>query len=335
MRVLLAVPRYDYGKPQNGDSYEYQSWFRPLAGLGHDVELFDMFGPGWAFDSEATGRALLGTVKEWAPDLVLMLLMERDVSMETIDAVRRSCPVANWFADDTWRYRAFSRHVARHFSWVVTTSHAAKQQYDRMGDVRALFSPWGYDPEVYHPVDAEPVSDVGFVGQRYGRRGQIIERLRAEGFSVSTRGSGWPEGRIESSALAAQFASARINLSFMQSSAGPFQRLGIRVRGSWRADGLINRVVPPPLQMKARPFELAGCGVFQLTEVVPELLDFFEAGNEIGTFDSEQSLRRAIRYYLDHDDERCSIARAGLERAAAYAWPHVLARVFDWAAAYH
>ncbi len=332
MRILLAVPRYDYGKPQNGDSYEYQSWFGPLASLRHDVELFDMFGPRWAFDSEATGRALLAKVKGWAPDLVLMLLLERDVPMDTVDSIRRICPVANWFADDTWRFWGFSRHVAKHFSWVVTTSHRAKRGYDQMGDVRALFSPWGYDPEVYYPVDAEPVADVGFVGQRYGRRGEIIDRLRADGFSVATRGSGWPEGRIESSALAEQFASARINLSFMQSSAGPFQRLGIRVRGSWRADRLINRVIPPPLQMKARPFELAGSGVFQLTEVVPELLDFFEPGREIGTFDSEKALGEAIRYYLDHDDERRSIAKAGLERAATYSWPRVLASALDWAA---
>lgn len=330
MRILLAVPRYDYGKPERGDSFEYTSWFRPLIGLGHDVELFDTFGPGWTGDPAATGRALLETASAWKPDLVLTLLLEDEVPISTVVELRRTCVVANWFADDTWRFWAFSRHIAHHFSWVVTTSRKAKEAYDRMPGVRAFLSPWGYDPTTYHPVDVEPVYDVGFVGQRYGRRARVVEALRAEGLSVTARGSGWPDGRIASSGLAAQFASARINLSFLESSAGPFKRLGLgHIRGTFRADGLITRAFSPPLQLKARPFEITACGAFLLTNVVPELLEFFEPSTEIGTFGSERALRRAITHYLEHDDERRAIARAGLERSAAYSWPRVLSDLLE------
>jgi spore maturation protein CgeB len=330
MRVLLAVPRYDYGKPELGDSFEYTSWFGPLIGLGNDVELFDTFGPGWKGDPAATGRALLETASAWKPDLVLTLLLEDEIPMATVDQLRGSCPVVNWFADDTWRFWAFSRHIAHHFSWVVTTSRKAKEAYDRMPGVRAHLSPWGYDPATYHPVGAEPVYDIGFVGQRYGRRGRVVDALRAEGFSVTARGSGWPDGRIESSGLAAQFASARINLSFLESSAGPFKRLGMgHMRGTFRADRLISKVLTPPLQLKARPFEVTACGAFLLTDVVPELLEFFHPGKEIGTFHSAHTLRRAITYYLEHDDERRAIARAGLERSGAYSWPRVLTNVLE------
>ena len=119
-----------------------------------------------------------------------MMLMENEIPMATVDKVRQMCPIANWFADDTWRFWAYSRHIAHHFSWVVTTSRKAKQAYDRMPGVRAHLSPWGYDPATFHPVDVEPTLDVGFVGQRYGRRARIIERLQAQGLCGRDSGHG-------------------------------------------------------------------------------------------------------------------------------------------------
>lgn len=325
MRVLLAIARHDYGKVERGDSYEFTSWFGPLSNLGHDVEVFDTFAPAWAEDPAVAGRALLDFAAGYQPDLVLMMMFEHEISMDTVDELRRHFPVVNWFADDTWRFWAFSRHIARHFTAVVTTSRKAKQAYDAMGGVRAFLSPWGYDPDTFHPVDIEPTIDVGFVGQRYGRRGRMIERLRSQGIPVVTRGTGWSEGRIETNELAAQFAATRINLNFLESSAGPFQRLGIHVRGSWRADRLITNAIAPPLQLKARPFEVTACGGFLLTNVAPELPEFLVPDKEIGTFHGESGLRRAVDYYLEHDDERRAVAVAGLERSTEYSWPRLLA----------
>lgn len=332
MRIVLAIARFDYGKVERGDSYEFTSWFGPLAALGHDVTVFDTFAAPWAGDPAATGQALLDCAADRRPDLILTMLIEGEIPMSTVDRMRQTCPIANWFADDTWRYWGFSRHIAHHFSWVVTTSRRAKRAYDRMPGVRAFLSPWGYDPEVFHPVDIEPTNDIGFVGQRYGRRGRIVEGLRSQGLSVATRGTGWPEGRIEPGDLATFFASTRINLSFLESSAGPFQRLGIRVRGSTRADRLITRVVTPPRQLKARPFEVTACGGFLLTNAVPELREYFRPGDEIATFERRSDLRKAIEYYLERDEERTAIARAGLRRSAEYPWTVLLSGLLERAA---
>jgi hypothetical protein len=330
MRILLAIARYDYGDPARGDSYEYCQWFACLGRLGHDVELFDTFDPAWRGDPEVAGAALEARAAELEPDLVLMMLIEDEIPMTAVDAVRRQVPIANWFADDTWRFPAYSRHVAPHFSWVVTTCRTAAQRYEKMPDVRAYFRPWGYDPELFHPVDVEPSYDVGFVGQRYGRRGRIVDDLSRRGFAVEARGSGWPGGRIEPADLARQFASTKINLSFLESSAGPFQRLGLKhIRGTWRADRLITRIVPPPRQLKARPFEITACGGFLLTNTAPELPEFFRAGEEIAVFDDDRELVDRISHYLAHDDERRRVAAAGLERAQAYAWPLLLGDLLE------
>ena len=294
---------------------------------------FDTFGEAWAGDQALTGRALLDAAAAKRPDLVLMMLMRNEVPMGTVDVLRRRTEVANWFADDTWRYFAYSRHLAPHFSWVVTTSAAAKTRYDATPGVRAILSPWGYNPAIFHPVDVEPARDVGFVGQRYGRRGAVIEDLRSHGISVSGRGSGWPEGRVAGTDLARLFASTRVNLNFLESSAGPFQRAGVQVRGTTRADALLSRLVAPPRQLKARPFEITGCGGFLLTNDAPELSSYFEDGVEIVTFRGLDDLKAKVQHYLAHEDERRAIAEAGLRRAESYDWGTVLSTVIERAGA--
>ena len=171
--------------------------------------------------------------------------------------------------------------------------------------------------------------DVGFVGQRYGRRGRVVEQLMAEGFDVLAKGNGWPAGRVEPEDLATQFASTRVNLNFLESSAGPIQRLGIRIRGSTRADRLITRLVAPPRQLKARPFEITACGAFVLTNDAPELPEFFERNGEIAVYNGRRDLVRQVRHYLSHDDERRAIAEAGLRRSAAYSWERLLSSLLD------
>ncbi len=329
VRILLAIARHDYGKPENGTSYEYNSWFNTLRVLGHEVHHFDTFDPEWGGDPDRAGRALEATVAEIAPDLVLMMLIERDVALESIDRIRRTTAIANWFSDDTWRFRAFSSRIAHHFSWVVTTSRLGEAGYRRLG-VPAVYSAWGYDEGLYHPVpEVEPTIDVGFVGQRYGRRGDVIQSLIDQGFSVVARGSGWPGGRIDDADLASQYASTRINLNFLESSAGPFQRRGITIRGSWRADRLITHRFAPPTQLKARPFEITACGGFLLTNDAPELREFFDLDREVGIFADERALPERIRYFLQHPDERQAIANAGLQRSKEYSWPTVLSTILE------
>ncbi len=328
MKVLLAIARFDYGNPANGDSYELTSWYGPLVALGHELSVFDTFDPRWARDPETTGRALQARVSEEAPELVMMMLMEKEVPMRVIEDIRRTCPIINWFADDTWRYFAYSRHIAPHFSWVVTASRKAEAGYRRSGTT-AIFSPWGYDPATFHPVDVTPTIDVGFVGQRHGRRERIINRLRAEGIDVEARGAYWPEGRIDTAELAERFASTRINLSFLESSAGPLLRLGVKVRGATRADRLLTRFVNPPRQLKARPFEITACRAFLLTNTVVELGDSFDLEHEVGTFRTERDLKERIVYFLDHPAEREAIARRGWDRSKAYSWQTILSRVVE------
>lgn len=60
-----------------------------------------------------------------------------------------------------------------------------------------------------------------------------------------------------------------------------------------------------------RLFEATGCGAMVLTEDSPNLCHLFLPGQEIVAYSGAEDLVRKTLYYLEHDDERQRIAKAG------------------------
>lgn len=332
MKITLGIARYEYGRKEFGDSYEYSAWFRPLVELGHEVTVVDVLAENGAGEA---GLRLLEHVRDVRPDAVLTMMFEDEIPLSVLDQMRALCPVANWFTDDTWRFGSYSRHLAPHLDLSITTSRAAETLYREIDGARAVFMPWGFNPDIFRKVDCPEESDVSFVGLRYGRRGRTIEQLRSQGIEVRAQGRNWPEGSVETAELSSVFARARINLNFLESSAGPLRRRGFRFRGVTRIDELINRRFRPPLQLKARPFEIAGSGAFLLSNSIPELAECLVPGREFGVFRSEQDLPAQIRYWLHNADERRSVAAAGYARAhAEHTWQRRLTALLEALFAY-
>lgn len=63
-----------------------------------------------------------------------------------------------------------------------------------------------------------------------------------------------------------------------------------------------------------RALDVLGCGGFLLSNAQPELLEYFEDRKEVVLFRSAEEALDLAGYYLEHEDERKSIAAAGLER---------------------
>ena len=63
-----------------------------------------------------------------------------------------------------------------------------------------------------------------------------------------------------------------------------------------------------------RLYEATGVGALLLTEAAPNLSDMFEPGVEIVTYTGADDLIEKARHYLEHEDERAAIARAGQAR---------------------
>jgi hypothetical protein len=70
----------------------------------------------------------------------------------------------------------------------------------------------------------------------------------------------------------------------------------------------------PPYANNLRLFEATGVGTLLITDWKENLHEMFEPGREVVTYQNAEECVELIRYYLDHEEERKAVARAGQKR---------------------
>jgi spore maturation protein CgeB len=79
-----------------------------------------------------------------------------------------------------------------------------------------------------------------------------------------------------------------------------------------------------------RLYEATGVGALLLTDAKNDLYELFEPGREVLAYTNEHELVELAWYYLEHDSERDSIARAGQERTLReHTWERRMAELAD------
>lgn len=197
--------------------------------------------------------------------------------------------------------------VAGAFDLCWTTHEPALPWYQSVGTA-AINLPEGANPEVFRPL-ANIVRDldVVFVGQNYGMRPQLIDRLRAQGFDVQAYGKGWPNGPVSTEEMITLFNRARIVL-------GVGQAFGSEA----------------PLQIKGRDFEVPMTGALYLTQHNPELARHFRFGAEIDTYRDEYELLEKVNFYLKNPDQAEKIRCQARSRSLRdHTWELRFQRVFQ------
>lgn len=70
--------------------------------------------------------------------------------------------------------------------------------------------------------------------------------------------------------------------------------------------------------LSLRIWDVLGCGGFLISNYQQEIPEYFEIGKEIETYGSKEELIEKVVYYLEHEDERKAIAKAGYEKVKKY-----------------
>ena len=87
--------------------------------------------------------------------------------------------------------------------------------------------------------------------------------------------------------------------------------------------GLLCKAYPD--QFTTRSFEIPAAGTMLLAERTQEHMDIFREDVEAVFFNGEKELREKLRKYLEDDELRCKIARAGQEKVMTeYTWGKVM-----------
>lgn len=300
MKILLVVGRHAYGDPARGEGYEYANMLPALLALGHEIVHFESFDRTHYADFAQMNAAFLRAIERERPQIVLSVLMGCEMWTETLDLARSwGCTVVNWGTDDSWKYHQFSRYIAPHVDCYATTSIDASARARSDGLANVFLTQWGASDALLAPPRParECVHAVSFVGAAYGNRRRWVHSLTRAGVQVACFGHGWPNGPIAASEVSRVLRDSVISLNFGDS--------GLHLRG----------LMPyRSRQIKARVFEVPGAGGFLLTESATDLDRYFNPGEEVVTFDSEQQLIEQVHHFLAHPEERDRIAVRAHER---------------------
>jgi len=310
MKILLVCMEYDYGDISRGNSYEYYNFLHSLKSLGHEVILFDFMAELQRTSKQAMNARLVAVAEESSPDLAMSSLYTDQLEPATVNVLRAHTRTLCFFHDDTWRVD-FSRFWAQHFDFFTTPDVYGEQKYRALGLPNAIHFPFGCNDALYRKSEtAEVKYDVSFVGAWHPYREWLIGRLRKAGVNVHVAGHRWPTGTVEHAEMVNIFNDSRINLNLSNSTSWDARYLATSPRG------LLNRIRSPKSveQLKARHFEINGCGGFQLSYYVEGLERHYEIGKEIAIFVDPDDLVRKVQHYLADDLARMEMANAGHAR---------------------
>jgi spore maturation protein CgeB len=261
--------------------------------------------------------ALVSLVAQCQPD-VLLLYRAPLVLGRSLKRIRRQAPqtvIAQYCNDDPFSPQANPltwRHLRRaiplcdvHF--VFRETNVA--EFRAAGARRVHLLRAYYVPSLHFPLAVKERvtawgSQVLFAGHYEDDwRVECLEKLLQEGVPVSLRGGGWQNARPSQVAALQRLLPTEpaIGADYRQAVCGAKIALGFL--------SSLNRDT-----YTSRNFEVPAMGTMMLSQYTDDLNRLFDEGVDIEFFRSPEELLSKARHYLDHEDERQTLARAGRAR---------------------
>lgn len=302
-------------------SYEYNNFLKPLEKMNFEVTCFDFMKILRNSDREKMNLKLLSLVKKHLPSLVIFVPQTDEFIPKIIQRINRYSQTLGYFFDDIWRIK-YSLFWARYFSFVTTSDTNGLKKYKNAGISNVIYSPFSCNTEFYHKKNLNKLYDVSFVGGYNPYREWYISYLKKEGIDIKVWGNGWKTKTLTSEEMINVFNQSRINLnlsnniSFNINYLFDFNRSLRKTFHVWKNTLLsIFKTDTKTIEMvKGRHFEINACGGFQLSYSVSGIEKMYNIRDEIILFNSPKDLLNKIKYFLENEDERESIASCGLNR---------------------
>ena len=312
MKVLCVFGQYQYGDRTRGFSEVFAGFMPALRRLGCDIVHFESWNRAAHENYRDLNVKLVDCIRTTQPDVMLTVQLGYELWTETIGHISEVFDTATvtWTTDDSWKFREVSRFIAPYYHAITTTYAHRITDYHKLGIQSVLLTQWAASLDgCKQPVPAARCRyPVSFVGTMYGRRAELVQKLRAEGIPVSCFGFGWPEGPVQAGMISDIMNNSVISLNFSAGAKGPEP------------------------QIKARAFEVPGAGSLLLTEDCPGLERYYTVGGEIDSFRTFTELKDKIDGYLANPGLRDRMARAAFERTVKeHTYDHRLKEVIEFA----
>jgi spore maturation protein CgeB len=188
------------------------------------------------------------------------------------------------------------------FDRLFASSPAWVDSFRRLGATRSQFLPFAADPTLHAPIhsgtlDLEFTQNVAFVGNWRPEREKFLESFLE--FDLKIWGENyWRTRTRPGSPLRSRWAGrTAVGAEFAEVCARTRVMLNVMDSITW----------PGP---NMRTFEQPACRAFSLVERTQPILEIFEEGRTIECFSTVDEAREKLRYYLNHPNNRQSIADA-------------------------
>ncbi len=318
MKIVVAIMKYDYGYEERGFSYEYYNVYLPLCDVyGKDnVLLYDYYSEYKQAGKEIMNKKLKEVILRDKPDVAIFcLLWEGQFDKEIISSLRKYTKTIIYFFDDPWRQK-FVRHWIKYFDYFSTPDYYMFQQYKLEGIKNVIYSPFGFNSSIYKKMDVEKKYDVSFIGGYSPFRNWVKHLLKKEGIRLNIFGRGWGKsGRwISQDEMIKVFNQSKINLNLSNSSSYDISFL-IWSLPSFKNIKQLLLLKKNKEQVKGRHFEINACSGFQLSYFIPGLNQTYEIDKEIAVYEDVRQLSGEIKFFLNNDELRNSIAHRGYEHS--------------------
>ncbi|WP_413287828.1 glycosyltransferase [Bdellovibrio sp. HCB337] len=309
MKILLVCMQHDYGQASRGHSYEYTNYYHSLVQMGHEVILFDYMAEMQQQGKAQMNANLLRRAEELKPAVAIFHLYTDQFEVSTIQALRAHTKTLSIFHDDTWR-KEYAYFWAPHFDFFTTPDYFSVRRYAAHGLKHVLLFSYGCNEKMYYRMNEPKIHDVSFVGRWHPYRQWLVDKLAKAGVKVVAKGPGWSGGMVSHDEMVKLFNQSRINLNISNSASWDARYLC----SSWRA--LVDRIRSKKSveQLKARHFEINGCGGFQLSYYVEGLERQYAISDEMDVYGSIDELVDKVKFYLENADQREAMANAGYQR---------------------
>ncbi len=289
-------------------------WVKGLLRLGCDVQRFSyrsimiQCSPFHSkrialhFAKKKADHLLVEQIKRYYPDIVFVLSMKY-LDAETVTAMRQVAPKAIFVSrdEDPFPFQNPDRIAIAQQTDLVTTTSAGRflQTYKDAGVPHCAFIPNMCDPDIQYKYDVEEKwkKDILFTGKAEHTR---LDRNN-ERYNLIYQLSQTPNARIYGA-----FGIPMVEgIDYFYAISGSKIGLSISITNDVRlyhSDRLINYLA---------------CGTFVLAKRVPDSELLFQDGVHLKYFDSAEEFFELADWYLQHEQEREKIAKAGMERAHA------------------
>lgn len=281
MKILLTVNKKYKGFTDSSMWYVY----KPLLSLGHDVYFYD------TSSRTKDEKTYTSIIEEFKPDLIFCIMTgDRSIApKEPWAEVERETESGrtktfNWFCDDTWRFKSFSKHVAKFFTVCSTPERSYLSLYKEAGYDNIVVGNWHANADYFPKINFDDKDiETSFIGSP--------TKSRVDFFN-STQINTEILYKLTQKEMFECFSRSKIGINLSVNDNDPLKQT----------------------QMKQRMFEIpAGAGLL-MTQYHKGIEEYFEINKEILTFSSIIEFKEKMKFLESNPKVVQKLAAAGHQR---------------------